>query len=366
MWADLSVDPAVVAGNYVVKIGDLTLNVAVSSKLLGKPVVPLYVGMASWGLVLGHGLPNTTGVGTQGPLTKKHVDLFHAHRIELSGQFITQPPIKADGTMDIDNWSTLGGSFRQLVIDGAVAPVCLSNPSNIGSGWLSAAQLQAWEKTMQANPALFAGAWDYTTDEPGDLAGVATRMQLIRANNPSVKTMVTTGPNTTTGSLIDIYTPVMNFLTKYLAGSWQWDYVSCMSHGACSGTTPAAGTGIPDLMLDQPSYHALMFPVVSMAMGAKGMLYYSANQAFGRLDVWKTQYDFAGNGDGTLVLPCGPNAGPAGACAVDTAVPTIRMKLLRDGLTLGEKLKDAGKLGSAVRSTTDWEKNYDVLNSLLP
>jgi len=328
----------------------------------------VYIGVSSWGLILGHKLPNTTGIAVQAPLTQAYNNMFRAHRIEPFGQFCANPPVKSDGTIDLDQWNGVC-SFRSMVINGAIAPPMIMNGPFANVTWNP--PYSAWEKTLAIEPGL-AGAWEYLTDEPNadwsgannydpNLAGTAARIAASEAGCPTCRSMVTHYPDSRLVGL-DIAVPSFEQVATYPLRANDWVYGACNSHGSCANGTVGTGSGAPDMMLDQPSYHALMYPVVCAALGGKACLYYSAVVDYGSIDPWVNQYKFGGNGDGQLVLPCGPTVGHG--CSTDQPIATIRMKLLRDGQILAEKLKFVGKLSTVVRSATDWEKNYDILNLL--
>jgi hypothetical protein len=338
--------------------------------------MPFYLGMTSWGLVLGHKMPNSVGVTEQAPLTQAYVDAYRAHRLEPDGQWIASPQLKSDGTPDLDNWSDLGGSFRQLALDNSLAPACVASPSYIGQPWTSVEQLQAWEKAILADSSL-AGAWAYVTDEPTDIAGTAARAKLVRTYAPHLKTMVTNEPVTGLVGLIDHFVPVFEYFK--VPGHWQdytqaagyFMYGSCMSHGSCANGNLGKLTGTPDLMLDEPAVNARAYPLVAYQLGAEAALYYSAIEAYGKMDPWTDQYQFGGNGDGNLVYP-----GIAGTRGFATHQPvmSIRMKALRQGQFDVEYLAMAKKAGIGTSANTvvpdqfRWSRNqadYEAMRNAI-
>lgn len=357
-WVDVSVGKVVSTGVYNFKIGDLPVKLEVNSLTMpDRPSLPLYVGFSSFAAMLAHGYPNTTGVDVQGPLNQKYVDLFRAHRIEPEGQFIQVPPLSSSGTLNLDNWAAQTASFRQNVMTGAIAPVCMRSPSNIGDGWASAAELAAWEKAILAEPGL-AGAWAYITDEPGDLAGTLARAQLVRTNAPHLKVMVTHEPTAALLPSVDYFVTVFEYFktpghwTDYSQAPNFWLYGSCMSHGACANGTVGTLTGTPDLMIDQPSIHARMFPLVAAALGAKGQLYYNSIEAWNKTDPWKDQFLFAGNGDGTLIYP--------------QFVSSVRLKEMRQGMYDSEYLKrlPADQIKSFIPDQFQWPRSHDAVDAM--
>jgi MYXO-CTERM domain-containing protein len=137
----------------------------------------------------------------------------------------------------------------------------------------------------------------------------------------------------------------------FLAGSSRrelWGYQSCMSHG-CGGTVdfgnPSASddyfTGWPSYMIDASGVRNRAMQWLAFRYRLAGELYYEVTQAYGH-DPWTNQWDFSGNGDGTLFYP-GTPAKIGGTTHVPVA--SIRLKLIREGMEDYEYLKllsDAG------------------------
>lgn len=360
VWVDISVASTVAAGSYVVKLGDLSVAVRVNALVMpAKPSFPMYAGLQPYRLLQGHKLPGTTGVDVQGALIKKYVDMLRAHRIEPYGQSPATPPV-VSGKLNLDNWKDLGGSFRQLVIDGAIAPVVLATFSDNGS----TAFLQAANATIAAEPAL-AGAWYYLQDEPqtADLAGVVTKLQAVRTNAPLLQTMVTHEPWDAAVGLLDHPTPAFQLWKADARFPSQFVYGACPAHGSCANGYLAAATGIPDLMIDQPTIHPRMFPIMAMALNAKASLYYAVNEGYGQIDPWTNLYLFGGNGDGTLMFP-----GITGERGFTENVPvaSLRMKMIRQGVYDMEYLKllPAATWKAAIPGPTGWAKTHAAIEAL--
>jgi hypothetical protein len=347
------------AGTYQIQLLDLPVTVKVLPQVMPKPSMPLYIGLGSWALVLGHKLPTTTAVDVQGPLTMAYVNMLREHRIEPFAQFIVQP------NGNLDNWKEWTGSFRQLAMTGALAAPMIAGPAFIGQPWLTAAQLAQWQALLQTEPGL-AGAWAYVTDEvpDADLPGLKTRLQMARANAPGIKLMVTREPVADMLPLVDHWVPIFEYFKR--ADRWQnydgmayWMYGACPSHGSCSNGTLGTLTGTPDLMLDEPTHHAIAYPLVAYKMGAKAALYYTAVEAYGRMDPWLDQYQFGGNGDGQLVYPGRP--GERGFTA-HVPVASIRLKALREGMNLIEHAKLSGK--NLVTNQFVWPKDVKAYDGM--
>lgn len=228
--------------------------------------------------------------------------------------------------------------------------------------------IQVWQK--DPGPADFA-AWarhfrergwfdrlfDYTCDEPpltcawGD---IGPRQAAVHEGDPDFPSLVTT----TVGHLrdrglyesTDIIVPVVNFV-EGKSGEYQgdqspiyrqaaaegktiWIYSSCMSHG-CGGTVGGEYedpelAGWPSLVVDHTAVRNRAMPWVAWRFGFTGELYWDTVYAFASQgDPWTDQWDFSGNGDGTLLYP-GTPAKIGGTTHVP--VESIRLKQVRDGI----------------------------------
>jgi hypothetical protein len=132
-------------------------------------------------------------------------------------------------------------------------------------------------------------------------------------------------------------------------------YQSCMSHG-CGGTvdfgSPNASdtyfTGWPTYMIDASAVRNRAMEWISFLEDASGELYWESAFAFTH-DAWGNQWDFSGNGDGTLFYP-GTTARIGGS--TDVPVASIRLKMIREGMEDYEYLRalsDAGDPDMARR-----------------
>lgn len=126
-----------------------------------------------------------------------------------------------------------------------------------------------------------------------------------------------------------------------------WMY-TCMS---------ALYADLPNLFIDTDSASNRIIPWVVYHNEAGGLLYYRVTQAYKREnDPWKNQRFFSVNGDGTLVYPAHPDLPWFEA---HDAVPSLRMKILRDGLEdveyllLREELIGPASRGIAVATERD-------------
>ncbi|WP_242337542.1 MULTISPECIES: glycoside hydrolase domain-containing protein [Anaeromyxobacter] len=222
--------------------------------------------------------------------------------------------------------------------------------------------------------------FDYTCDEPPLTCSwddIPTRTQAVHDADPEFKTLVTTqiwdSDAHGVSSDIDIMVPVINWMddkptgehpgdnrSKYdgfLAQSKAkelWLYQSCMSHG-CGGTVNMGSpsewdeytTGWPSYMIDASAVRNRAMEWISFLEGATGELYWETAFAFTH-DAWSNQWDFSGNGDGTLFYPGRPDR-IGGSTQIPVA--SIRLKMIREGMEDYEYLKllaDAGQ-GDAAR-----------------
>lgn len=369
MWLDVGVAKELSAGSYSAKVGDLEISLTVKNFMMpDRPSMPMYSGLQPYRVILGHKLSGSTHVSVQGPLVKRYVDLLRAHRIEPFAQSIVRPQVKADGLLNLDLWQEFNASYRQLVIDGAIAPVAamVFDPSFAPAD----SYLEAVERTIKAVPGL-SNAWYYLWDEPttAQIPTVISRLTQIKAKAPSLRTMVTTAPQANMAGLLDHPVQIFDYFGR--SGHWSdwtmfpnyWLYGACPSHGSCANGFTANPTGTPDLMLDQPTIHARMFPLLAAAMGAKAVLYYTVNESYGQIDPWANQYLFGGNGDGTLVLP--GITGERGF-AEQTPVASLRLKMIRQGMYDVEYFLRAGSADRQllISNPFTWAKSHDAVEQM--
>jgi hypothetical protein len=156
---------------------------------------------------------------------------------------------------------------------------------------------------------------------------------------------------------IDLFTPVINFMDnkpgKTYAGNQRanypattWWYQSCMSYG-CAGVSSSLDssgeTGWPTMAIDADATRNRSMEWLSFVYNMQGELYYETTQAFFTGDAWTNQYNFGGNGDGTLFYP-GTTAKIGGTTEIP--VESLRLKMIRDGMEDYELLNLAKTLGA--------------------
>jgi hypothetical protein len=274
-----------------------------------------------------------------------------------------------DGSRDLDHFAAFfgpqldGGAHTRLAGAEATSIEFLGQSGEVAS-WASFFEERGWRERL----------YQYTCDEPPltcAWADIPARARAARDASPPFRTLVTTSVQDADAhgvtDAIDILVPVVNYLddrpgspyageqrAKYdgfLAareGREVWTYQSCMSHG-CGGTVNMGSpsdqdryfTGWPSYMIDASAVRNRAMEWLSFRYRVTGELYYETAIAFGH-DPWNDQWDFSGNGDGTLFYP-GTPAKIGGT--TDIPVASIRLKMLREGMEDYEYLKrlsDAG------------------------
>ncbi len=244
--------------------------------------------------------------------------------------------------------------------------------------------IEVWQKDPQAadyaawaahfkEKGWFDALFDYTCDEPPltcEWSDIKPQQDRVHGGDPQMKSLVTT----TVGHLrehglyesTDIIVPVVNFVegkdgayagdqsAQYRQaaadGKTVWIYSSCMSHG-CGGTVGGeyedpALKGWPSMAIDHTALQNRALPWVAYNYGFTGELYWDSAYAFvTKSDPWVDQWDFSGNGDGTLLYP-GTPAKIGGTTHIP--VESIRMKQVRDGIEDYEYLAELAKYDAAA------------------
>ncbi|HET6437454.1 MAG TPA: glycoside hydrolase domain-containing protein [Anaeromyxobacter sp.] len=295
----------------------------------------------------------------------------------------------AHGLSAGDAFSTLRARYGQLALDHRLTLSHVDDgdtscghvdeyygPSLDGTAGteLSGAEMTAFQLMGSASQwaPYFAGqGWSdrlfqYTCDEPPQtcaFSDIPTRAAAARAANPPIRTLVTTTVKDADAqgvtSSIDILVPVINDLDDrpgasqfsgdqrpsydaFLAGSSRrevWTYQSCMSHG-CGGTS-AYFAGWASYMIDASAVRNRAMQWLAFNFRVSGELYYETAMAYSH-DPWNNQWDFNGNGDGTLFYP-GTPAQIGGTTHIPVA--SIRLKEIRAGMQDYEYLKLVSDLG---------------------
>lgn len=310
---------------------------ALNGRLPKNPSIPFYAEIQGEQILRAHGLQGV-GVDVQGPMTVKYVNAARANRIEPIKQDILTEPAYANGVLNVDNWSTLGGSFRQLVLDNRIA--CPMVLRYIPGQMPAIPLLQAIEASIQ-NGTLPSCSWAYIGDEgqdvPAKVKEFKDRATLIQTWAPTLKRTITWRNSADTASgLFNTLIPNENLFTSASDYGSQvfGNYLSCMGNGNCANAASQAAvaprTVYPVAVYDGPGngieLRAFMNALDSQK--AKVGLYYNLTQ---RLPTaWNAQglYEQGGEGDGTLFFP-----GVKGMKGLTDHIPVtgLRMKQILAG-----------------------------------
>ncbi|MFT3916883.1 MAG: DUF4091 domain-containing protein [Anaeromyxobacteraceae bacterium] len=316
--------------------------------------------------------------GEDSAVRVKYATLALDHRVSLSGV--------ADDGMNVRDFEHLERVYGPL-IDGtaktALEGARLTTVKYVG-GRTSLEDHRAWAEHAKAR-GWMDRLFDYTCDEPPLQCGwdeIGPRARAAHDADPAFRTLVTTqlwdAEDHDVAKDIDIMVPVVNFMDDkpgsavsgdqrarydgFLASAPTkelWLYESCMSHG-CGGTVNIGSpndedryfTGWPTYMIDASAVRNRAMEWISFLERASGELYWETGWAF-QQNPWTSQWDFSGNGDGTLFYP-GTPARIGGT--TDVPVASIRLKMIREGMEDYEYLKllaDAGQGDTARKIARD-------------
>jgi hypothetical protein len=307
-------------------------------------------------------------------LRQRYAQLALDHRISISD-------IWDDGqTGDWSHFDNAYGSFMDGHASTQLQGAKLTSLQS-GANLNSAAAHSDWASHFKAK-GWFDRLFQYTCDEPPltcQWSDIAPRAQNAKQADPNFRTLVTTDMAEATkngaADAIDLMVPLVNYMDDRPESAYGWTpggptrsqydgflqkpnkelwvYQSCMSHG-CGGTVdignPSADqlyfTGWPSYAIDASNVRNRAMEWFSFQYGATGELYYETTQAYyDKADVWTDQYEFNGNGDGTLFYP-GTTAKIGGQTAIPVA--SIRMKMIREGMEDYEYLKLLADKGGAA------------------
>jgi hypothetical protein len=367
IWVEVHVPPDAPSGDYTGSVrvtwdgGEATVPVALTVWPFTLPSTASLKSAfgVSWGTVRGaHGATTEAALAT---VRARYGQLALDHRVTLSKI--------DDGNQELGHLATVYGPQLDGTCATTLPGARLTAMEYVGAD----GAYQSWA-TYFADRGWTDQLFQYTCDEPPltcQWSDIPARAAKARAASPKLRTLVTTtiqeADEQGVTSAIDILVPVVNYLddrpgsrfsgpqrAKYdafLAGSRArevWTYQSCMSHG-CGGTvnfgSPTASdpyfTGWPTYMIDSSAVRNRAMEWVSFKHDVTGELYYETTMAYGH-DAWTNQWDFSGNGDGTLFYP-GTPAAIGGASHVPVA--SIRLKMIREGMEDYEYLKLLSDLG---------------------
>lgn len=263
--------------------------------------------------------------------------------------------------------------------------------------------VQDWQTEFQ-NKGWLAKLFDYSCDEPPNgcvWSTVNSNALALHASTPPMDALVTADISdaTTNNSLnsIDTLVPIINnmdpqggSLQRSSYNSWLlsnccgvglpvrklWSYQSCSSSGTCGdGAIGGVTATWPNLDVDGLPVANRVMEWLTFYHNQSGELYYGASECWittcgyptTSTDPWISVYKFGGNGDGTLVYP-GRQIG--GAESIGTTnpiwIPSIRLKMIRDGMQDYEYLQELTSLGfntTVMNQIQSWITNSYTFNT---
>ena len=341
----------------------------------------------SWGaLPSGHGF-SESDFHTYATLRARYGQFALDHRVTLSGH--------DDGAWDdfnhfqryygpLMNGTPLTDGTLPPRLEGAklTAVQYLPSYAALANKDVLIAEMKVWAERYRAN-GWFDRLFQYTCDEPPyqgcDWSDIALRASAAKIADPQFRTLVTTTindyfPYVTQGVDLDLIVPVVNFMEnragQLYAGNQRdnydnyqgyaflgsdplnelWMYQSCMSHG-CGGGGSINDTGWPSYMIDATAVRNRAMQWILFNYRATGELYWDTAYAYGRGDPWNSQWEFGGNGDGTLFYPGTPSK--IGG-TTNIPVASIRLKMIREGMEDYEYLTQAAKVHPLCTNAIAW------------
>jgi uncharacterized protein (TIGR03382 family) len=321
----------------------------------------------AYGLIQsGHGVSGDA----DSTLRARYAQFALDHRISLSG-------VADDGRhTDLDHFDRFYGPLVNGTAPTRLPGAQFTTVKYVGDR--SVEQHRAYAQKARAQ-GWFDRLFDYTCDEPPLTCNwdqIPGYVAAVREADPEFRTLITTqiwesDAHGVTDD-IDIIVPVVNWFDDKATGEFPgnhrqdygsflgqprkelWLYQSCMSHG-CGGTVNIGNpsewdhynTGWPSYMIDSSAVRNRAMEWISFINGATGELYWESAFAYTK-NVWGDQWDFSGNGDGTIFYP-GTTSRIGGSTEIPVA--SIRLKMIREGMEDYEYLKllaDSGR-GDAAR-----------------
>jgi hypothetical protein len=369
-WVDLRVEESTSPGQYSLSLNGFPITLtAWKMSLAREPQFPIYMELTSQNVMVALGYSSSSNISVQGPATQLFNTLYRDHRIEPIKQDIPLVPALSNGVLNVNNWSSSNASFKQLVLDGRIAPPMILR-------WLpdrryTQAEMQAVQASI-AQGILPRGSWAYVKDEHefdgayGGKPDTLLRAQEMKQWSPDLELMLTWQEAADLKPYITWFSPVISIFkmpgfsqTYTQAYSLYW---SCMAQGNCSGGG-ATPDGTPMAIIEASSAHFRAAPVMAYTLGASRSLYYTGTKMI--TSAWTNIFNEGGNGDGTLVYAA--KAGQFGN-AQPMAIPSIRLKEWRAASFLVEYMIEAKKKGIAftnpVKGSLDWSKTLSDYEAL--
>ncbi|MFL5300415.1 MAG: sugar-binding protein, partial [Anaeromyxobacteraceae bacterium] len=368
IWGEVRVPETAAPGTYTGSVtvrfaeGSATIPVSLTVHDFALPTKPSL--KSAFGLYYG-AIPSGHGIAWSGAafpaLREKYGALALDHRVSLSHH--------DDGDGSIAHFDA---TYGPLVAGTAATqtPKAALSSLEVTTGSTDTAGLKSWYDHFAAQ-GLGDRLFQYTCDEPPQTCAwtdIPLRQRAAKAANPAYRTLVTSSlaeirdAEAQYGISIvkdlEIVTPVINYLydkpgLRFAGPQWQsyasfvasgprkelWSYQSCMSHG-CGGTS-SYFTGWPSYTIDASAVRNRAMQWLEFLYRVTGELYFDTAFAYSH-DPWSNQWDFHGNGDGTLFYP-GTPARIGGTTHVPVA--SIRLKMIREGMEDFEYLKLLADLG---------------------
>jgi Carbohydrate family 9 binding domain-like/Domain of unknown function (DUF4091) len=379
IWGEVRVPEGAAPGSYT---GSVTVQFAEGAVVVPvtltvydftlpvKPSLKSAFGLSYPTLPAGHAL--STASTAFPALRAKYDALALDHRVSLSQH--------DDGDSSIAHFDASYGPSLAGTAPTQTPGASLTNLQYTGGGLTDAARLKSWYDHLAAQGRA-SRLFQYTCDEPPMTCAwtdIPARLRAAKAANPSFRTLLTStlaeirDAEAQWGISIvpdlEIVSPVINQLydrpgmryagpqssryASFVAARPTrelWAYQSCMSHG-CGGPS-SYYTGWPSYAIDASPVRNRAMQWLLFLYGVTGELYFETTMAYGH-DPWVNQWDFHGNGDGTLFYP-GTPARIGGTTHVPIA--SMRLKLIREGMEDYEYLKllsDLGDRAMAEREAT--------------
>jgi hypothetical protein len=368
----------------------VTVTARVVSNTLPPNNIPLYLGVQSAYLPRGHYGVNYVP-GTEAlifPYAQMAVD----HRTVPYESYASTPQIDATGELALDRSMQYPYGFWKT--QGRYAAAAQNSygyqiPLKYLNGQLDQAYLTAAERTVTTHNER---AWFYIMDEPkySQVSDLSDRLLRARTYAPHVTRMVTQRlpliPGQTESPDILVIGPdIIDRPPDYPTTESDyreydvWFGTACMEHdcganrawggGLHAPRVSGTANGSPGFVIDHPVayiYAFILSPIHYTSV--KAMLYYSAVEQYRlfqvsskTVDPWTDQWNFGGNGDGTLMYPL--RTGMYGSTS-EQPTPSIRLKKIRDAEFLLDYVKQAGPAAVAacggralMTSPIVWEKS---------
>lgn len=393
LYGEVKIGSGVRPGQYEasVQMSDkMSLPVSVRVWKMQMPDAPafhIYTGFVTWFGALGH---FGKWSKEEGVIARMYYDQMADHQMLPLTGWLADPPRVRDSSgkwiLDLENYPTASDSFMSVFMrrhpDSAM--IQLPTPKSNEFERDTVAAFEALENTVKKyrwQGRAFVYLWDEPKEE--DYPELIKRAELLRKYAPSVKILVTEHYVPLLEPYVDIFVVPINFVDlegfpsqrDYAGlrarGKMVWHYLSCMSHD-CGGDVDGE---VPDFVIDRPSVYVRALGAMSHKYDIQSLLYWRANHAFQyypKRDAWTDQWEFSGNGEGTLFYP-----GRPGEKGLNRHQPILSLRI---ELT-GEFLRDLvyynwmdqvstkplwwpSAVDNLVRSPREWSKDYRQYSDL--